>query len=160
MKDFFIYTPLRKQLIQSNMKISIENNFPTAEEYNHLRFQVDWNLLEHNIIKTAFNNSLFCVSARHEGELIGFARMLGDKSMFFSIHDVIVAKAWQGKGIGRCIMTEILKYLNSTVPDMSVIELISEKDKEGFYEQFGFLSRPNYFLGSGMTLLIKKNENI
>ena len=71
MKYFFLYVP-KKTICMNNMKISIENKFPTKEEYNHLREQVDCNLLENNIIETAFRKSLYCVSVRQEGELKGF----------------------------------------------------------------------------------------
>ena len=137
----------------------IENIFPTAAEYNQLRRQVGWNLLDENIIDTAFSHSMYCVAVRHEGILIGFGRVIGDKSMFFSIHDVIVAESWQHKGIGQLIMTEIVKHLSENVPYERIIELMAEKGKEGFYERFGFLSRPNDFLGAGMTLLIKEDRN-
>lgn len=136
-----------------------DNTYPTAAAYNQLRKQVGWYLLDENMIETAFSNSLYCVSVRHEGELIGFGRIIGDKSMFFSIHDVIVASTWQNKGIGKFIMTEIVNYLNNTFAENRVVELMAEKDKEGFYEQFGFLRRPNDFLGAGMTMLTKKDGN-
>ena len=36
------------------------------------------------------------------------------------------------------------------------ISLMSKKGKEGFYESFGFVSRPNENFGNGMSLFFEK----
>lgn len=66
----------------------------------------------------------------------------------------MVNPSYQGQGIGAQIIKKILKEIEnfrSINPDIKVY-LCASKDKEGFYERFGFVQRPNDELGAGMIL--------
>jgi len=55
-------------------------------------------------------------------------------------------------------MENIMEYLINNLKDGQEIfvNLMSAKDRETFYEQFGFIRRPNENVGAGMTQWIKK----
>jgi GNAT superfamily N-acetyltransferase len=67
---------------------------------------------------------------------------------------VAVKPEYQGKGVGAGIMQELLKQIDEykkVNPNIRTY-LGASKGKEGFYEKFGFVSRPNEALGAGMIL--------
>jgi predicted N-acetyltransferase YhbS len=59
--------------------------------------------------------------------------------------DVIVKPDYQGKGIGKHLVSECIGYVDSQLKDGWKIKIVivSAKGKENFYEQFGFVTRPN-----------------
>lgn len=73
------------------------------------------------------------VTAREQGQLIGFLRGLSDFCYRCFIADLAVAKNYQGKGIGR----EILKFTRSLAPEARLI-LFAAEDAEPFYQKLGF----------------------
>lgn len=73
------------------------------------------------------------VTAREDGQLIGFLRGLSDFCYRCFIADLAVAKDYQGKGIGR----EILQFTRSLAPEARLI-LFAAEDAEPFYQKLGF----------------------
>ena len=66
----------------------------------------------------------------------------------------MVLPEYQNKHIGTGIMENLLNQINKFKkinPNIRTY-LGASKDKESFYEKFGFVSRPNEDLGSGMIL--------
>ena len=57
-------------------------------------------------------------------------------------------------------MENIMEYLNNSLKDGQEIfvNLMSAKNRETFYKQFGFVERPNDKVGAGMTQWIKYNN--
>ncbi|WMM25229.1 GNAT family N-acetyltransferase [Tissierella sp. MB52-C2] len=53
------------------------------------------------------NNSIFIVTLRDCDKLVGMGRIIGDKGCFYHIVDTAVAPSYQGKGLGKLIMSEI-----------------------------------------------------
>lgn len=89
-----------------------------------------------------------------DSELIGYGRIIGDKTIFLYIQDIMVIPKYQGKKIGSGIILELLKKVKEFKkinPNIRTY-LGASKGKETFYEKFGFISRPNDELGAGMIL--------
>lgn len=74
------------------------------------------------------------VTAREDGQLIGFLRGLSDFCYRCFIADLAVAKRHQGRGVGR----EILKFTRSLAPEARLI-LFAAEDAEPFYQKLGFI---------------------
>ena len=68
------------------------------------------------------------------------ARVIGDLGLDYYIKDVIVRPEYQGKGIGRLLIGEILHFINDHGINGTEIfvELCAMPDKIPFYEKFGF----------------------
>ena len=62
--------------------------------------------------KLAIEHTLFRVSVFDEDKIIGMARMIGDMGLDYYIKDVIVRPEYQGKGVGRMLINELLKFEN------------------------------------------------
>lgn len=140
--------------IQKIMNIKFLERTPTADEYNNLTEAVGWGKRENSIVEEALNNTLFSLCAYDDEKLIGYGRIIGDKTIFLYIHDIMVIPEYQGKNIGRGIMLELLKQIDEyklVNPNIRTY-LGASKNREAFYEKFGFVSRPNENLGAGMIL--------
>jgi GNAT superfamily N-acetyltransferase len=79
------------------------------------------------------HGSNLLVTAREEGQLIGFLRGLSDFCYRCFIADLAVANNHQRKGIGR----EILKFTRSLAPEARLI-LFAAEYAEPFYQKLGF----------------------
>ena len=112
----------------------------TAEEYIRLWESVwgDGPSLEQT--KLAMDNTLFRVSIFDGEKIVAMARVIGDRGLCYYIKDVVVLPEYQGKGIGRMLIDELLKFINEHgVPDTHIfVELCAMPDKIPFYEKFGF----------------------
>ena len=85
------------------------------------------------------------------------ARVIGD-GIYYLIVDVLVDKSYQGKGIGKKIINEIIDEIDSRTKkgQTCFINLISMEGKEDFYEKCGFIKVPFGNTGHGMIRKIEK----
>ncbi len=88
----------------------------------------------------AMKNTLFRVSVYDEDKIIAMARMIGDMGLDYYIKDVAVRPEYQHMGIGKMLMTELLKFINDNGVNGTdiFVELSAMPDKIPFYEKFGF----------------------
>jgi len=89
-------------------------------------------------IKRAFANSYLCCFAWVDGQLVGAARATSDGVFYATVLDVAVDPGFQGAGIGRKMMHELLRRL-----PVQKVYLTTVPGKEGFYEKLGFLHQTN-----------------
>jgi ribosomal protein S18 acetylase RimI-like enzyme len=142
------------------MNYQIVEKLPTPEEYNQLRQSVGWGSYERDVILQALPNSLYCVCAALNGEIIGMARIIGDSGIAYYIQDVIVKPDYQRQGIGTQLMNKIMEFIRAHANNNSVIGLMAVKGKEAFYTRYGFTVRPDDRLGSGMTMWWKTEKSV
>ena len=136
------------------MKIRYIEKIPTATDFNMLTELVDWGRRDNNIVEEALSNTLYSLCVYDGDKLIGYGRIIGDKTIFLYIQDIMVIPEYQSKHIGTGIMNNLLNQINQYKkinPDIRTY-LGASQGKESFYEKFGFISRPNEELGSGMIL--------
>ena len=124
----------------------------TPEEYMQMRKAVGWGLFPLEQAEQGLKNSFILVCLRKDGKLIGIGRAVSDHGYVVYIADVIVCPEYQGQGLGRVIMDELLTRIKATLkPGYKVmISLLAAKGKEEFYKKFGFVDRPNDDFGCGM----------
>lgn len=127
---------------------------PSAEEFNYLTNSVGWGIRKNNIVDEALKNTLYSLCVYDDDKLIGYGRIIRDKTIFLYIQDIMVIPEYQSKHIGTGIMENLLKQINEYKKINSNIRtyLGASKGEESFYEKFGFISRPNEDLGAGMIL--------
>jgi hypothetical protein len=49
-----------------------------------------------------------------------------------------------------------MEYINMNAVDIANVVLMAAKDRETFYERFGFSVRSNLYQGAGMNIKIRK----
>lgn len=127
---------------------------PSAAEFNYLTNSVGWGIREDAIVEEALKNTLYSLCVYDDNKIVGYGRIIGDKTIFLYIQDIMVIPEYQNKHIGTGIMENLLTQINKYKkinPNIRTY-LGASKGKESFYEKFGFISRPNEDLGSGMIL--------
>ena len=139
-----------------DFKIRFVKEKPSLKDYNELFENIYDEKIDEKILEEAFNNTLEFVSVYDNisNELIGFSRIIGDKTVFLYIQDIMVKKEYQKQGIGGKIVEytlDIIREYKKRNSDVRVY-LGASKDMEAFYEKYGFLRRPNEFVGAGMIL--------
>lgn len=107
-----------------------------------------------NVSEKALANTIYSVSVYDDDKIIGFGRLIGDGICFLYIHDVMVIPEYQNRKIGSQIMHKILEKINQIKLENPYVRVYlgASKGKEKFYERFGFITRENANLGSGMIL--------
>ena len=134
--------------------LNIKENNKNAEEFNLLYDSVGWGAYNKDITKRALDNTFYSVSVYENDTIVGFGRIIGDTICFMYIQDIMVKPEFQNKKIGTLIMNKLLKKvdeLKKQNPDIRVY-LGATKDREKFYEKFGFVRRIDANLGYGMIL--------
>lgn len=134
--------------------ITIKENNKNIEEFNLLYDEVGWGAYDKKITKKALDNTFYSVSIYNDDEIIGYGRLIGDTICFIYIQDVMVKPQFQNRKVGTMIMNKLLdkiKELKKENPDIRVYLGVS-KNKEKFYERFGFIKRIDANLGYGMIL--------
>lgn len=129
--------------------------FPTNTEFNDLFASVGWGNRDDGKINSHREKSNFSVCVYDKEQIVGMARIVGDGA-YYTVYDVVTRKEYQGKGIGRILMDEIIKWYKTIEDDDSYLYLGASFGKEGFYEKFGFKSRPYGHIGAGMKYDIEK----
>ena len=134
--------------------INIKENIKNVEEFNLLYDDVGWGAYDDNITQKALDNTFYSVSAYDDNKIVGYGRIIGDTICFLYIQDIMVKPEYQGNKIGTMIMNKLLEKIaeiKKENPNLRVY-LGASKNKEKFYEKFGFIKRIDADLGHGMIL--------
>lgn len=87
-------------------------------------------MLEHgNLLVTAWDG----------GQLVGVARALTDFSYCCYLSDLAVDKAYQKRGIGRCLV----ELVRERIGTQSMLLLLAAPDAAAYYPKIGFEAVPN-----------------
>ena len=139
-----------------DMEYQIKNDLK-PKEYNELRNSVGWDSKDEKIIQNAITNSAIVKKIIINNKVVGMARAIGD-GLYYLIVDVVVNQEFQGKGLGKILIEEIVKevYNKTKEGQKASINLISMQGKEEFYEKCGFRKILFDFTGYGMIRRIEK----
>ena len=126
----------------------------TPEEYMKLREAVGWGLFPLEEAQAGLSNSyIWCLRDNDaSGQPIGIGRVIWDHGYVMYIADIIVIPEYQGNGLGRVIMEQVMDFIHEQLKPgyKFMVSLCSAKRKEEFYKKFGFIVRPNDDVGPGM----------
>ena len=60
---------------------------PSAKEFNYLTNSVGWGIRKNNIVEEALRNTLYSLCVYDDTKLIGYGRIIGDKTIFLYIQE-------------------------------------------------------------------------
>lgn len=103
---------------------------------------------EGEVHKKAFENSHTVIFVFDDDKLIGFGRAITDGVYQAAIYDLAVLPEYQGKGLGKEIVNNIIKR----IPQCSFI-LYASPGKEAFYEKLNFKR-----MKTGMALFLNAEK--
>jgi ribosomal protein S18 acetylase RimI-like enzyme len=95
--------------------------------------KVDMGYYEPDIHQKAFEASHTTVFLYCDAQLIGFGRAISDGAYQAAIYDCAVDPAYQGKGLGKIILQNLME----SISHCNVI-LYASPGKERFYQKHGF----------------------
>jgi|SRR5690606_13925663 len=97
------------------------------------------------VMERAIKNSECFGVFTHEGDQVGFARVITDYATYAYLADVFIVEKHQGKGLSKWLIHEI-----SNSPKLQGLRRITlaTRDAHGLYAQFGFtpLNQPEIFM--------------
>ena len=132
----------------------------SVSDFQSLHILVGWKFLDNKVVEKSIKNSMIKVSCVENGKTIGIARVVGDGLTHGLLTDVIVHPDFQGKGVGKAMITYLLgklqEYVNKNC-DEFMLELTPTKDNAAFYVKCGFKHKPEEIEGCYLWL---KNQNI
>jgi len=136
------------------VELLVSQQMPEVQEFVQLRQKVGWNT-DAGLAKSSLKHSLFHCTVRLAGKLVAMGRVIGDGGLFFYVQDVVVDPEHQGLGLGQKVMDNIESYLKLHAMPGATIALLAAKGKEGFYQRYGYLTRPSETLGMGMCKFVE-----
>lgn len=117
---------------------NISYNPPRPSEYINLRLEAGMSEKSQEAARIGLKNSLFAVTVYDESTIVAMGRIIGDGGSFFQVVDIAVKPSYQGKGLGKLVMGELMEYLDKHTYDGSYVSLIADAPANKLYEQFGF----------------------
>jgi len=124
--------------------IEYKEKTPSLEEFKKLRKEVNWGLEDKLISDERAEDSLkkspLCICAYNKDKIVGMIRLAGDLSMYGYIQDFIVLPEYQGRGIGKRLLEELLKKIGNK--KNYLLGVCPSKVSVNLYEKFGFKKRP------------------
>jgi len=112
-----------------------------------------WNDKGPERMKSIFDNRWKNIIAYLDDHPVGYAGLISDHNVYALIVDMMVAPDYQKKGIGKSLMTKIIKECKEN--DIKVIKLISSENGKKLYESFDFDICPNEAPGMMLKLYEK-----
>lgn len=141
-------------MIITQEKIEISNKI-SAEDFCELRSLVGFQNLTKEQANKVLKNTSYLAVVRYNNICIGIVRLLFDYGTDAYITDVIVHPNYQGNGIGKLLVANVLNYIKNECPNTRVAcSIYANPDKELFYGKLGFEQLPNSKYGHGMLIEI------
>lgn len=140
------------------MEYRIEKNTLLPEEHMALWEAAGWGTLDRELVETSLRGSYVTFAVRDGGRIIAMARLIGDGGMAFYLKDLIVSPDYQGKGIGRELLSYVEDFVRGELKEgwWSFLQLMSAKGKEEFYLKCGYKAHPHERSGAGFTKVIER----
>lgn len=118
-------------------------------ELEELCDAVGWSRRPLRKVKKAIQHSFLVVSMweqrGNQRRLVGFSRATSDHAFNATIWDVVVHPDFQGKGLGKALMRQMIKRLRNE--DISNITLFADPHVVDFYRGLGFMADPEGIKG-------------
>ena len=119
--------------------IHITNESIPAGIYQQLRVSAGLSPKSDKAAEIGLANTVHFTAVKDtEENYIGMGRIIGDGGTFCQVVDICVLPEWQGKGIGKMIMQDIIDFIETQLPGTCYISLLADGDAYKLYEQYGF----------------------
>nr|YP_009295548.1 GCN5-like N-acetyltransferase [Mastocarpus papillatus]AOL58032.1 GCN5-like N-acetyltransferase [Mastocarpus papillatus] len=147
-EDVLLIKHLENKGKYADIYISTGKNI-NLHELEKLCDSVGWVRRPLKKVKIAIDHSFITISLfykyNNNKKLIGFARATSDTVFNATIWDVVIHPNFQGKGLGRALMDQIILQLRYA--DISTITLFADPQVVSFYRNIGFITDPDGIKG-------------
>ena len=136
-------------------------NFLVKKEINiddfiNIRHSLNWNMIPKKLVESAIDGSMINISVFDNDKCIGVGRIVGDGALKGMLTDIMVLKEYQNKGVGKLIVTSLIKELENMVKDGCCFQLEASPtaNNREFYIKCGLKYKPEN--QDGVYLWIRK----
>ena len=119
--------------------IRLVERFPEVEDYCRLRSAAGMSPKTLEAARKGLPNTLYGVSLQSEEEVIGMGRIIGDGGCFYTVVDIAVAPAFQGRGLGKLIMNALDAWLRTNAEPSAYVTLVADGEARHLYAKYGFV---------------------
>ncbi len=121
-----------------------------------IRKDLNWNNISPNLVKRAIKGSMINISIFDNKKCVGVGRIVGDWALKGMLTDIMVLKEYQNKGVGKLIVTSLIKELEDMVSDGECFQLEASPtaNNRDFYIKCGLKYKPEN--QDGVYLWIRK----
>lgn len=119
--------------------IQLVEHFPEAMDYCRLRLEAGMSPKTIEAALKGLPNTLYGVSLQREGEVIGMGRIIGDGGCFYTVVDIAVSPAYQGRGLGKRIMNALDTWLRNNAEPSAYVTLVADGEARHLYAKYGFV---------------------
>lgn len=126
------------------MKYIVKNTIE-PKDFVDIRKSIDWNYIKIEQVEKAIAKSMFNVSVFDDNLCVGVGRIVGDGVLKGVLTDVMVRKDYQGLGIGKLVVTTLIKNLEDSVIDgyCFQLEATPTNSNRDFYVKCGMKYKPS-----------------
>jgi predicted N-acetyltransferase YhbS len=111
---------------------------PTVSEYESLIASVGFKPRDRQAISAALSASLFSVCAEVDSGIVGMGRVIGDGGLHYYLTDVVVARAYQRRGVGTRIVRALTEFVESIPFKNTCVGIFAVEGTPDFYARFGY----------------------
>lgn len=119
--------------------IELVERFPDAENYCRLRAGAGMSPRTLEAARRGLPNTLYGVSLLRDDEVIGMGRIIGDGGCFYTVVDIAVVPAYQGRGLGKRILSALDAWLCANAVESAFVTLVADGDAKHLYAKYGFV---------------------
>lgn len=118
---------------------------PTVEEYLRLRAESGLSPKRAEQAIPAIANAWFAVHVRHRpsGAAVAMGRIIGDGGWYFQIADMATLPEHQRRGLGKLVLTTLLRRIHEHAPADAYITLLADPPGIPLYTSLGFEPTPS-----------------
>lgn len=115
-----------------------------AKDFCDIRESIKWNKLNEKQVERAISKSMFNVSVYEDNLCVGVGRIVGDYTLKGVLTDVMVRDGYQGRGVGKLIVTTLIKMLEDSVHEGECFQLEATptSGNRDFYVKCGMKYKP------------------
>ena len=126
------------------------------KDFMEIRKELEWNSIPNDLVERAIQGSMFNISIFDSDQCIAVGRIVGDHALKGMLTDIMVRKNYQHQGVGKCIVTSLIKKLEDSIKegDCFQLEASPTADNREFYVKCGLKYKPEN--QDGVYLWIRK----
>ena len=129
------------------MAIVIVHRKPSVAEFESVVASVGFRAHDHGAVEVALANTLFCVCAIEEQQVVGIGGIVGDGAISFLLTGVVVRPSHQRRVIGTLIVQALCNAVEALPYKNMMMEIVPQPGSRSFYERFGFRASRSEPLG-------------
>jgi len=111
-----------------------------ADAMSALCRSVGWPEPDPTLFRKAIEGSIGCVHAMLGDQVVGFGRLVGDRSWYIYVQDLVVHGDHHRSGIGERLLEELHDLVRALPQSRRTVLLIADESVVGFYLNAGYES--------------------